>query len=253
MSDVFTEAFKKYGIKAIILSIVFAIVIWGFAHWTAAPGSEISVLWGLAKYTTRLPEPSVEKPSFPVAAKTEIDHSENRQKEGKKFSPELPQIYPTIYHNISNEKVESTLSNLRSDRKLRELTAIESGKKIQNLPAGTYFYLSPFRITNNPKYETLLYEVKQSSATRYQFHQRYYELHNMREGGLHIIGFVSEIQATDISELSGNERQAVFSPYPWEQMTSLVSLPINRIKESQDRSINISKDKELTVLDIVVE
>jgi len=49
--------FKKYGLYTIIFSVVGAICVWGLAHWAAAPGSEVSILWGLAKYEKRVPGP----------------------------------------------------------------------------------------------------------------------------------------------------------------------------------------------------
>ena len=255
MGDILTESLKKYGIKFVISAIVFAIAIWALAHWTAAPGNEISVLWGLVKYTKRLPETSVGREKD---AEKKIPQSPDKgtlpgKHVGEQKEEEKIPFYPAIYHDISNEKAEGALSKLRTERKLRKLTAVESGKEIVTLPPGTYFYLLPSSITNTPKYNTLLSNVKKSSAIRYQFYQKYYELHNTHEGTLYIIGFVSEIQATDISTLSGSEKKVMFSAYPWGQMTSLVSLPIERIKESTTRSINISQDKDLRVLDIIVQ
>jgi len=51
MTDLVTELFRKYGLYAIVVAIVGALCIWGLAHWAASPGSEVSVLWGLVRYT----------------------------------------------------------------------------------------------------------------------------------------------------------------------------------------------------------
>jgi tetratricopeptide (TPR) repeat protein len=51
MANVGELLFKKYGLSAIVVAIVGALSIWGLAHWAAAPGSEVSVLFGLVRYT----------------------------------------------------------------------------------------------------------------------------------------------------------------------------------------------------------
>lgn len=52
--------FKRYGVAAIIFAVVGALCIWGFVHWAAAPGSVVSVLFGLAKYEKKVTAPSRE-------------------------------------------------------------------------------------------------------------------------------------------------------------------------------------------------
>jgi spore germination protein GerM len=50
-SDIFSKLFSKYGIKVVVFIIVFSIIIWLSAHLTAAPGTEVSILWGFVRYT----------------------------------------------------------------------------------------------------------------------------------------------------------------------------------------------------------
>ena len=50
MGDFRSEIFKKYGTAAVVFAILFAFFIWLLAHFTAAPGGTVSVLWGLFKY-----------------------------------------------------------------------------------------------------------------------------------------------------------------------------------------------------------
>lgn len=46
------EIVRKYGILTLIIfSFIIALSIWFFAHRTAAPGSQISILWGMVVYT----------------------------------------------------------------------------------------------------------------------------------------------------------------------------------------------------------
>ena len=40
----------KYGILGLIVLLAFAFIAWGLVHWAAAPGKEVSLLWGFASY-----------------------------------------------------------------------------------------------------------------------------------------------------------------------------------------------------------
>ena len=51
MADIYSDIFKKYGILSIIGAIIFAFVVWLSAYFSAAPGTEVSILWGFARYT----------------------------------------------------------------------------------------------------------------------------------------------------------------------------------------------------------
>lgn len=53
MTQFLEMIFSKYGTSAIIFAIVCAFSVWGLAHYAAAPNTEVSVLWGLAKYIKR--------------------------------------------------------------------------------------------------------------------------------------------------------------------------------------------------------
>lgn len=48
MNEIIDAILHKYGLWALSLAIV---IVWGLAHWTAAPGTPVSVFWGLVTYT----------------------------------------------------------------------------------------------------------------------------------------------------------------------------------------------------------
>ena len=56
MANIIEIIFKKFGYLAVIFAVAGAVFIWGIAHWAAAPGSEVSILFGLAKYKKRAPQ-----------------------------------------------------------------------------------------------------------------------------------------------------------------------------------------------------
>ncbi len=50
MANTRQSLFEKHGPYAIMFAVVSAVCIWGLAHWAAAPGSNVSIFFGLAKY-----------------------------------------------------------------------------------------------------------------------------------------------------------------------------------------------------------
>lgn len=79
LGDLLSEILKKYGLRILLslfgmcLILVFAVCL--FVHWIAAPGAEVSVLWGFAKYTKGSP-PSI------------LTMSPSEKKEGKTAEPQ---------------------------------------------------------------------------------------------------------------------------------------------------------------------
>jgi hypothetical protein len=53
MNDLGAEVLKRYGATAVLCAFAVGCAIWGLAHFVAAPGSEVSVLWGLVTYTKK--------------------------------------------------------------------------------------------------------------------------------------------------------------------------------------------------------
>ncbi len=50
MGNVISDIFRTYGIPGLAALLILVVVAWIIAHKNAEPGSEISLLWGLAKY-----------------------------------------------------------------------------------------------------------------------------------------------------------------------------------------------------------
>ena len=152
----------------------------------------------------------------------------------------------------SQEDNFSEISKVRqAPRKLRELTSLESGKHISELPTGTYFFLySSFFSGQPPK----LINDSFYRVDRFPSSVRDIEIHSIEGSGLHIIGFLNESDASRISYLTGTvTHDIILSPVFWGSMTSLVSIPINRIEASSYRTIQISEDEDHLVFDLKVK
>jgi hypothetical protein len=254
MGDLGSEILKKYGTAAVVFAIFTAFLVWLLAHWAAAPGREVSVLWGFVKYTKSVPTGVVREPSFasPPQKRTNTLNKEDDNKQTRSIS--LPQIDLFVRHGVSKQNRGAILKSLRSERKLRELAAVESGKRVRELPAGTFFFLLSAWIRNYSPKETLSWMVAELRADRYQSGPNYFEIQNTREGELHLIGYMNEIHAADISKLSGiTVREVMISPLPWGQLTSLVSIPVSRLQESETRWVQASEDETITALDVKIK
>jgi len=83
MSDFFSAVFKRYGILAVFIAVVGAFFIWGIAHYFASSGHEVSVLWGLVKYTKQTSTPNLnsnEDRGNVSSSFVNYDHEERRKK-----------------------------------------------------------------------------------------------------------------------------------------------------------------------------
>lgn len=61
MKEIVDAILLKYGLWALSLAFL---LIWGLAHWTASPGTPVSILWGLVEYTkstTQIDSPDTKK------------------------------------------------------------------------------------------------------------------------------------------------------------------------------------------------
>ena len=249
MGDLGSEILKKYGSAAVVFALIFAFFVWFLAHWAAAPGREVSVLWGFVKYTKSSPTSTVANSSFSSRTR------EGKVEDNSQISSDtLPQLNLFVKHGVAKQDRSAILKSLRSDRNLRELTAVESGKRIRDLPAGTYFFLSSVWLSENSPKETLLISVSGAHADRYPATKNYFEMHNTKNGDLHLIGYLNEFYAAEISKLSGTTiREVMVSPYPWGQSTSLVSIPVKRVQHSEPRNIQASEEEKLEALDIKIK
>lgn len=252
MSDVWTEIFKKYGTAAIVFAIIASLSIWGLAHWAASPGSEVSVLWGLVKYT-KSGQPLEHSPHDQLSVKR-IDKSKSgASSDMAKAKTTLPPITIEVQSGITEMNVQQVLQTLRSKRSLRQLSTFESGKLISELPTGTFFFTLAAWIQDHP-FSNIPTIIKYLSASRFKRYHSDIELHFRSDHDIWLVGFTNETDAASISHLTGeSDHKILFSPSLWGTMTSLVSVPIDRIQSSRKREIQASPDNRFDVLEVVVK
>jgi hypothetical protein len=175
----------------------------------------------------------------------------------KKVTQSLPtgsiepqKLTPTtlrIVYNISN--YEETISELSSNLNLRELEALESDKPVEDIPFGTYFFVPGIYLSFEVGDNADIFSVQ-----RFKTFESFFELHLSQTGELFLIGFASKSQASNVAKLDGEviHKITVF-PSPWEQASSIISIPFNRIIAITDRTINASQNSYLDVLDVSLQ
>ena len=51
MAEILDQLFSSFGTIGLMIVAVFAALVWALAHFSAQPGTAVSVLWGLVSYT----------------------------------------------------------------------------------------------------------------------------------------------------------------------------------------------------------
>lgn len=165
----------------------------------------------------------------------------------------LPKLTLEIIPQISTESYEDKLNALRERKGLRSLAPFESDKKIAELPPQTYFFAHYVSLTLHT-YDDPNEIVDTATVNRYKpTPWNYFECHIPENGVPEIIGFVSDVQAVDISQLNGVDHKSPhLFPYPWSEAKTLVIIPFRRIILSSYRQIELSESESLVVLDLTI-
>lgn len=143
----------------------------------------------------------------------------------------------------SIEKAKQGREALRTSRKLRELQPLETGKYLKEAPLGAYGFGDPIYIG--------AYNLDENKINFSKFHHELYdfEIHRLIDGKLFLIGFVNNENSAELTTKKGGIDFVLF-PDPWMEMTNLVSIPFDKIKNINFRSLEF--EKKIHVLDIKI-
>src|SRR3981189_2566331 len=85
-------AISRFGIgRVLAIGAIGAVIIWAVAHFAAAPGASVSVLWGLVTYTKNKPSESVQV-SAAIAKTPPPDETRRKAPEAEGQKGPLPII-----------------------------------------------------------------------------------------------------------------------------------------------------------------
>mgnify|MGYP001566808153 FL=1 len=151
--------------------------------------------------------------------------------------------------NLSTTTAHSLLDKVRSEHKVRPLVALESGKKLVDVPVLTYSFLFSGYLHIEPyeDYKAILNGI----ANRFNSYSSYFEIHKLSEQEIYLLGFSSEESYVNINnpKVEGVKSITLF-PYPDIGKDYLLIIPIEKIIKSADREITLDDRSRIGVLDL---
>jgi hypothetical protein len=247
MDQFLSKLLDKYGLARIVIAVLIGfIALWALAHFTAAPGGNVSVLWGLVQYTKSKPDTSTVTYSTPGAEPTKQQQTLSQNQEMSRGPAEVPDELSVI-HGITERTSDQTLRSLRAKRQLRPLEALESGRSMAETPRGTYFFI--FYLGLRAPQGRLVEKLGAQNVNRFGEGNAFFEIHLLKGGSPIILGFTSESDAVRIVSPTRQIQKISIAPVPWEKMTSLLSLPADRIVTAKTRTLNLSERESIYILD----
>jgi len=249
MVELLIEMLRRYGSLTVIVAVVLGSVIWIAAHFSSAPGTQISILWGLVTYTkdsdvSAKPRVQVEapisnlQPEKPVSPQAEVQQ------------PSL-KSYEIVY-GVNSKQTEKAVAKLRTKYELRELTSMESGKRVTETPPGTFFFVLSL-IGDKPADERYLH-IEQLTVSRYPVWKiADLEIHRTRDGDLFFLAFTTDVDANRITALSGvSNADVVLLPEVDGDFKNLVRVPLQRVVSIRSRESTRAKDQRFVLMDTVL-
>lgn len=247
MDQFLSKLLDKYGLARIVIAVLVGFtVLWAIAHFTTAPGGNVSVLWGLTQYTKSKPDTSTVTHTSPGAEPAKQQQKPSKHQEISREPAEIPDDVVVI-HGITERTSDQTIKSLRGKRKVRPLEALESGRSMAVTPRGTYFFI--FYSALRAPQDNLVEKLDALTVERFGEFNAYFEIHFLKVGSPIIIGFASESDAIRVGSPAPEIQKISIAPVPWEKMTSLLSLPADRVVMAEPRTIALSEREKIYILD----
>jgi hypothetical protein len=209
----------------------------------------VSILWGLVTYTKQTGK------SSELDSRSATEPFELGEKEVSRGTYEdAPPLTLIPYPNVSQGNVDSILQSVREKQQLRALTAMESGKRVAQIPTGTYFFTIGAGIDSYlSQLGTFQLGFNQLKVQRFRESFSYVEIHYPYDKEPNIIFYMDEISFSRISQLSGAKQHETMAAFaPWRDKSIMVALPISRILQSTHRVVQLTNDSTCSVLDLLV-
>ena len=264
LTDLFREAAQRFGVvQSLVIPIVLAIIIWTLAHFAAAPGTEVKVLWGLVEYTKRTgdtlqssgndeDEQNKKKVSSTKPLMSEKDSIEQSvSTEPRAAVNSKKPVNLVVHYGLSEDVVVEKVEQLRSKYTLKGIRTINSDKQLSDSTPSTYSFVTLLDLNR---------ELRRGKPLRARSHKSnqmpgfYIEVHHRKRGTVNLIAFVPESEADRIKNLDGKtEYKVTIAPKLWKNFSTIVELPISRILGSSVRWVSDDDFKSFYILDLQVK
>jgi hypothetical protein len=240
---------------------VFAgLAIWALAHWNAAPGRSVSVLWGLVEYTKQNPQAVGRQESIPTTTVSLRKGSVPTPKVSSlKESDQITSLegnrqgrVEVIAHSYSQASWSAGRAELRKLRGLRELSALESGKPLDSMPGGTFGFVDfMMEMMGRSKLSSALPKITVRRFDSKDYSDPIFEIHCDRQADRILLGFTTETTASALTSSSGI-KEVVLAARPRVDLTSLVLIDVRLLRSMGLRLIESGTGKTDWVMDIML-
>lgn len=245
--NVIQELIRRFGIWGIAAAMFVGLVVWIFVHDAAAPGSPMSVLWGLVEYTKQSPDSPV--PEAPPTVAKDIGAAPTP---GAPSADQRAGLVQVVGHGYSETAYSQRQTDLREQRGLRELSALESGKPLNSMPMGTFAFVDLtdilYRTSSNVSGIGSVSVRRFAAPNRFEEHP--FEVHALNSDRL-LLGFSTETGADAV--VSNVANKVVLSARPRGNLTTLLAVSIMKINRVTSRLIEASATARYSVLDLQIK
>lgn len=247
---------RHVGLRgAVIVALGVVVLGWGLAHVAASPGTEVSVLWGLARYTKSKPTMNDERGRC-VAALDTAAMREERSRFGSSPSVSTSDAGVTRGKGDSADLDEPFLLEFDVD----DTTALYGGLRQGLRPigglispvitqVGIYTFV-PAKVLIDVFSAGSLGPLLETSLNRKRAH---FEVHFLPNKKVHLLGFVDARIASFLPQ-HRTERGVEFTVFPEPTMISRVAvlIPLQRVTRMNWRTLTDSPDATI-VLQVAVK
>lgn len=234
----------KIAVASVVIAAVTGVDVWiGVIHnrnnqlENAAVGPQVE-----KDQTPPLQGYSISKKVDTATVSTQIQTAQN-------VGPKQPSISVELVSGVTFTNSIKALADFTVSRKLREITALESGKALTDIPAGTYYFVSGIELG--------VYGYGNADVTALRYLRNLnseYEILNLIDGTVLLNGFTSSSEAANISRLNGDEAKSiVILPYATRDQPTLVSIPVTRIVGWKGRWVDVNESHDAFILQIVLK
>jgi hypothetical protein len=137
----------------------------------------------------------------------------------------------------TRSETDKAIEHLRTEHGVRPLTDLEEDLPVSKLPDGVYGFCWP----------DYLPEADQSRLTNQPTTNFDFEVHKLRNGSAFVVGFVGQQTALQLETGTISGKIVLFRA-PWDEASSLVSIPLDRITSSECRKF---RDGEMLEIEIM--
>lgn len=242
--------FPQLG-RVVLGAVILSAVVWGFAHYNAAPSTQVSVLWGLVEYT-KGEEKSDAYVDWGGLSSESMNGSEDNgsDTDGSNEVNTPPSVSIKSWFSLSKNQAEDLSVRMRTERHLRPLQPLETGLPISSLSDGVYAF---YQINDIPE--------ASDSAQRFwgglsaiQESSLFIEVQSLESSNVFFVAYVVESQAIDVAKLTGVKEISIsVSPVFWRDFDSRIEIPMNRIVRGDTRRITHSDGEIRLIWDLTLK